>query len=221
MLPCVALFCLASLPVSATIVSGEVTGGGALGAGGVFVKLTVPFTVSDPDNTVGSDNFQAPDLFGLDELQNVALPAGLVVDILADGAGGGAGPGVLAAGTTVASHYIFFDPETTTTQQGTVHFDSNILGIITSDPNLAASNGLSNPGVTYVNSTGLGLEPGDDVVSIIGLQTVSIDWGARTPGDYIRVVTEWSPGAIIPVPATLWLFGSALALLGWVRRRVA
>jgi hypothetical protein len=26
-------------------------------------------------------------------------------------------------------------------------------------------------------------------------------------------------GTVVPIPATVWLFGSALGLLGWVRRR--
>ena len=38
--------------VSATIVSGSVTGGQSLTQGGTFIKLSVPFTESDPDNTV-------------------------------------------------------------------------------------------------------------------------------------------------------------------------
>ena len=29
------------------------------------------------------------------------------------------------------------------------------------------------------------------------------------------------PNGVVPVPASVWLFGSALGLLGWVRRRQA
>ena len=215
-----AALCLTCLPASATVIFGEVTGGEAFSQDGEFVKLIVPFDVSDPDNTVGNDNFNTPDLYALDELQNVDLSADLDVDILADGIGGGGGSGVLAAGTTVASHYIFFDPLATTSQAGNVAFDSNILGIITSDANLNASNVLANPDVTYSTQPGLGLEPSDDSVEITSLTTLSISWGARTPGDYIRVITEFSPGAVIPLPAAVWLFGSAIGLLGFIRRRL-
>jgi hypothetical protein len=51
------------------------------------------------------------------------------------------------AGTTVASHYIFFDPGTVQTIFGTVNFDSNVVGIITSTGHLAASDFLANTGV--------------------------------------------------------------------------
>ena len=186
--------------VSATIVSGAVTGGQSLTQGGTFVKLTVPFTNSDPDNTVD-----------------------LAVDILADGMGGSSGSGIVPMGSTVASHYIFFDPAATTggtTQVGTVSFDSDIFGIITSTSNLAASDFLINTGVTYLNPTLRGLESGDSA-TITGLQTITVDWRAGTPGDYIRVLTDFSPGAV-PIPASVWLFGSGLfGIVGIARRKKA
>lgn len=54
--------------------------------------------------------------------------------------------------------------------------------------------------------------------------------GAIVPGGIVRIVMTSSTGntmyvlegttiAPIPVPAAVWLFGSALGLLGWVRRR--
>src|SRR5215471_2175205 len=96
--------CALTLSVSAqaTIVSGTVTGGSALAAGGNFVKLTVPLSNPfGPPNSVGNDNFQSPNLFGFDEDQNILLLAPLMVDV---------GSNPIPAGTTVASHYIFFDP---------------------------------------------------------------------------------------------------------------
>jgi hypothetical protein len=56
--------------------------------------------------------------------------------------------------------------------------------------------------LTFVRITDLGLEatsnpPGSDIDAVGAIQTV------------------------IPVPAAVWLFGSALGLLGWVRRRQA
>src|SRR5437879_5730551 len=69
-------------PVSATITNGIVTGGTALTAGGVFVKLTPPLANPfGPPNSVGNDTFQSPNLFGFDEDQNILLAAPLVVDV--------------------------------------------------------------------------------------------------------------------------------------------
>ena len=183
--------------MTATIVSGAVTGGSALTEGGAFVKLIVPFTESDPDNTVGSNTFQTPNLYGFDEGQNIDISIDIDVNILADGMGGGGGAGIVPMGSTVASHYIFFDPQNRTSQVGTITFDSDIFGVITSTANLAASDFLINTGVTYQNPGLRGLE-GGDTVTITGLDTITVDWSARSPGDYIRVLTDFSPGAVIP-----------------------
>lgn len=200
---------------SATILNGSVTSGG-----GVFVNLSVPFTESDPDNTVGNDTFQDLNLYGFDEGQNINILSDLDVEVLADGLGGSSGSGTIAAGTLVASHYIFFDPDGVANQEGTVTFDSDILGILTSTSSLLASDSLLNTGVTYLNPTLRGLESGDNV-SIIGLNMISVDWAAGTPGDYVRVLTAFSPGApAVPVPAAVWLFGTALiGFVGMSRRR--
>jgi hypothetical protein len=189
-----AFLLITSCPVSATIVSGAVTGGSSLKQGGTFVKLSVPFTDSEPHNTVGANTFQKPNLYGFDEGQNIHITVDLAVDILADGSGGGNGAGTIHAGSTVASHYIFFDPLRGTTQQGTVSFDSKIIGIISRSRNLAASDFLINTGVTYLNPSARGLESGDKV-RITGLRTLAVDWSASSPGDYIRVLTDFSPAA--------------------------
>lgn len=198
------LFFIFPLIGNATIISGNVSSGS-----GSFVKLTVPFTESTPDNTVGDDTFQNTNLYGFDEGQNIDITIDLNVDILADGIGGSSGSGIVPKDSTVASHYVFFDPALASSQVGTVTFDSQIFGIITSSNNLANSDFLINTGVNYLNPTLRGLEGGDSV-SIIGLNTIEVDWTASTPGDYVRVLTDFSPGAIIPIPAAAWLFGSAL-----------
>lgn len=187
--------------------------------GGTFQKLEVPFTESNPDNTVGNNTFQDPNLYGFDEGQNVDITVDLAVDILADGLGGGGGPGIVSQGSTVASHYNFFDPNGNTTQMGSVTFDSAIFGIIMSTSNLAASDFLINTGVDYLNPAARGLEAGD-IVTISGLNTISVDWFASTPGDYIRVLTDFSPAAVVPVPAAVWFFSSGLlGLIGVAKRK--
>lgn len=52
--------------------------------------------------------------------------------------------------------------------------------------------------------------PPSDFMSIIQLEN-----GTATQGQI------WTFQAVVPVPAAVWLFGSALGLLGWVRRRSA
>ncbi len=202
-----------SIPVTATITGGAVTGGTALTAGGTFVKLSVPLpNLFGPPNSVGNDNFQSPNLYGFDEDQNILLASPLIVDV-------GASP--IAAGTTVASHYIFFDPGPTQEVIGTVDFDSDVLAIITSTGNLAASDFLANTGVNYLNPANRGLEAGDSV-TISGLRQILFDTTASSPGDYVRVITAASPGATVPEPGSMTLVGSGMiALARLVRRKMA
>ena len=197
----------------ATIVSGSVTTGT-----GSFIKLTVPFTASTPDNTVGNDTFQNNNLYGFDEGQNIVITAPLQVDDLANGLGGGTGPGTLAKNTVVASHYVFFDPKGVTSQKGTVSFDSNILAVISSTGKLAASDFLIHTGVNYLNPTDRGLEAGD-FVTITGLKQISVNWTASSPGDYVRVLTAFSPAATVPEPSDMALTLSGMACLGFILRR--
>ncbi len=141
-----------SIPAAASIISGSVTGGTALTAGGTFLKLTVPLpNLFGPPDSVGNDNFQSPDLFGFDEDQNILLTAPLTVDV---------GASSLPAGTVVASHYIFFDPGPSEHVIGTVDFDSDVLAIITSTVNLAASDFLSKHRRQLPRSAGPGLGSG-------------------------------------------------------------
>jgi hypothetical protein len=202
-----------STPVMGTIISGTVTGGTALNAGGTFVKLTPPLANPfGPPDSVGNDNFQSPDLFGFDEDQNIMIGAPLDVNV-------GMAP---ATGTVVASHYIFFDPGPSEHLIGTVNFDSDVIAIITSTGTLAASDFLANTGVNYLNPGNRGLEAGDSV-TISGAQQILFDTTASSPGDYVRVLTEFSPAAAaVPEPNTAPILGAGIAGIAiciyWRRR---
>src|SRR5579862_5466878 len=138
-----ALSCSLAVSASATIISGSVTGGSALTAGGTFVKLTPPLgNPFGPPDSVGNDNFQSPNLFGFDETQNVVLTAPLTVDV---------GTSPIPAGTKISSHYVFFDPGPGENVIGTVTFNADVLAIITSTATLAASDFLANSAVNYLN----------------------------------------------------------------------
>jgi hypothetical protein len=176
---------------NATIVGGAATAGDAMVRGGEFETLTLPLSnPSGQPNSVGNDNFDSNNFFAFDEDQNIVLTSPLQVDLLASTGNSGS----LAAGTTVASHYLFFDPGPSRHIVGTVDFDSAVLAVITSTANLAASDFLAQTGVDYLNPRLRGLEA-RDVVTITGLQQIEVDFRASSPGDYIRVLTDFSPGA--------------------------
>ncbi|MBL8220573.1 MAG: PEP-CTERM sorting domain-containing protein [Bryobacterales bacterium] len=198
----------AAVPASATITGGSINSGAA---GATFIKLNVPFTQSNPDNTVGNNTFQSIHLYGFDEDQNIVLAAPLTVDVVPSG------PLTLPTGTTVASHYIFFDPAGTTSIDGFVNFDSDIVAIITSLNNLTGSDFLANTGVTYLSPGLRGLESGDSV-TISGARQIRFDTTASTPGDYVRVLTAYSPSAV-PEPGTAALFVAAFGLAALRYRR--
>jgi hypothetical protein len=82
---------------------------------------------------------------------------------------------------------------------GTVNFDSNVLSIVTSTSKLAASDFLANTGVNYLNPANRGLEAGDSV-TISGQRQILFDTTASSPGDYVRVLTAFSPRASTGVP---------------------
>jgi hypothetical protein len=207
---------LVTLPATATIIGGTVTGGTAQSAGGTFVKLTPPLpNPMGAPNSVGNNTFQSPNLYGFDEDQNIVLSAALSVDV---------GSSPLPAGTTVASHYIFFDPGPVQSMIGTVDFNSDVLALITSTTNLANSDFLANTGVNYLNPGARGLEGGQDSVTISGPRQILFNVVASSPGDYIRVLTTFSPPdeIVIPEPGSAALLGlglSGLAVLSLRRKQ--
>ena len=207
----------------ATIVGGSATSvenfAGTPQAGS-FTVLSVPFTESNPDNTVGQDNFNDFNLYAFNEAQNIQLTSALAVDI----------GSTIPVGTVIASHYVFIDPPSAGgIISGFVEFDAEVLGIATTALTLIASDALVNPGgVTYQSPNARGLELAadqaanvDDTVAINGSNPNRIDltFAARSPGDFVRVFTAASPNAAVPLPAAGWALLAGLAGLGVAARR--
>ena len=207
---CGSLGVLFTFPAGATIIGGSVTGGSAFTSGGTFVKLPVP--IGNPfgvANSVGADTFQSFNLFGFDEAQNAMVSGiALATDV---------GTNPIPVRTVVASHYIFFDPLNSASIVGTVDFDSNILAIITSTGNLLLSDYLANTGVNYLNPGLRGLEAGD-FVTINGPRQIRFATTAGSPGDYVRVLTEFSPAAV-PEPSAGLMIAGGIGVLMFIRRR--
>lgn len=208
---CMVIICLTITmagTAAATIITGKVTGGSTKALGGIWQEINpIPLGFM-----VGKNNQQSPNFFGLNEVQNILLPGALNPNV----------GGILAAGTKVASHYIFFDPrKKRSTLAGWVQFDAKVLGIITSRNRLNGTDGLlGNPLVTYKNPPLRGLEKRDRAWIGAGASSdkIFVRFRAGSPGDYIRVLTEESPQAV-PEPATMLLFGIGITGLVGAKMR--
>lgn len=179
-----------SLPILCLASSAEafILGGGVTrqSGSGDFIKL-------DPTEgfAVGADTFNTDHLYGFDEDQNITLIEPIRVDI------GGTTRGHIAAGTTVASHYVFFD-SISGVQRGFVDFDAPILGIAAFQDTMAATDYLASTDVRYISMELRGLEDGDQAWIDPNLPTrLWVSWAGSSPGDYIRVFTAESPGAFL------------------------
>ncbi len=166
----------------AIVLDGKITRQNGLGK---FVKLK-----TDTPFAVGYDNFNTSHLYAFDEDQNIVLEQPIRVDI-------GGEDGYIAAGTTIASHYVFFD-SLNGIQQGYVDFDAPILGIAAFQHTMAATDFLANTSVTYISPELRGLERGDYVwIDKYDPNRLWVLWAGSSPGDYIRVFTAKSDGALL------------------------
>jgi len=174
---------LSAQPALAIVIDGAIQ---QQSGNGQFVKL-------DPAQRfdVGADNFNDDNLYAFDEDQNITLSEPMRVDI------GGGDTGVIAQGTVVASHYVFFD-SLDSIQYGYVYFDAPVLGVAAFQDTMAATDFLANTSVNYISTELRGLEPGDYVwIDKDDPHRLWVYWAGSSPGDYIRVFTERSDGALM------------------------
>jgi len=167
-------------PALATVTGGEIM---QQRGNGEFVKLE-----TDEAFSVGFDTFDDDNLYAFDEDQNILLEDPITVDI-------GGEDGQIAAGTVVASHYVFFD-SLAGVHIGYVDFDAAILGVAAFQETMAATDFLANTDVEYISPDLRGLERGDRVwIDTKDPQRLWVYWAGSSPGDYIRVFTAKSAGA--------------------------
>ncbi len=229
------IYWLAALPLALTAslamagpVSGNVT----------FVKPdtgTVGGTVQYLNTlpaSVGNNNINVNDtIFAFGEQQSVAFGTAPTFNF-------GATP--TSMDKLVSSYLIYFDPRVSQRIKATLSFTDTILGgyfltgtvdttkkgVFTSGTGLRGSQdnfGLTS-GVTYniVSATGLeSLDRSASHFALTGTNTLSLDWTASNPGDYIRVITA-APLAVVssvPEPETYAMMLTGLGLMGAIARR--
>ncbi len=125
-------------------------------------------------------------------------------------------PGVIPAGTTIQSHYVYSDPIGSPVQmyQGFLDFDQPILGVIILRPQLNASDVVGAFGTTYADNVARGMEvsANENVFITISQLRVGFMFNTTTATDDIRIITA------VPAPGALGFFGAA-GLLAARRRR--
>ncbi len=193
---------------------------------------TVPFDIAP-------NGYNDDILWVWNENQNILLTDDLHVDWVADPSAGYVTPDgsgyFIHAGTIVSSHYVQWDPAGTKRVNARIEFDSDIFGYISSDAHLEASDdvlGLS--GVGYSDFTNRGIEPpphsnADSVsVDLLSQERVEISWKASSPGDWVRLITAYSPqgdpvgpSQPVPEPTSALLFCAGLVVVSQASRRGA
>jgi hypothetical protein len=176
-----------------------------------FAGSAVPTIVPAPDTVVEEENWDNGFIKVFDEQQGVILAGPLDYDQLSNLTD----EGTIPAGTVVDSHYVHFDNEGFSSSNGsrgvgTITFECPIIGLITQDTNLAASDGKLGAAITSYPTTltNRGLEQGEgDVGDHFGtnwhlqditdvstdMLTLFVDLQVFNVLDQMRVVTEGCP----------------------------
>lgn len=132
--------------------------------------------------------------------------------------------GDLAAGT-YNSYFLHADKqgEVTQTYDGSITFDQAIVGLIFKQTELCLTDPIFGVATTTYGGCGdvrrMELEPDNGVDNWLRISAdgKTLEFSTNVPHDYdnIRILTA------VPVPAAVWLFGSALLGLGVVKRKRA
>jgi hypothetical protein len=175
---------------SRTVVTGVVTALAALGAAGpaqASITATSGEVQKVPQPSTAEIGKLESDLVARawDEAQSHRLTAPLTVDKTP------AGPGTtIPAGTWVSSHMIHADQVGTlggVTFTGSATFDSSIIGAVTTNAGLVASDYLGAP--TVFSATGRAPEPGSDTVTVSASAT-TVTFNNFNVVDEVRIITD-------------------------------
>ncbi|MEP3347659.1 MAG: hypothetical protein ABJN34_04750 [Litoreibacter sp.] len=176
------LLCALTSVGNATVIDGKIL---RQSGQGQFVILD-----TDQPFSVGFDTFDDDNLYAFDEDQNIELEEDINVDI-------GGIDGQIPSGTVIASHYVFFD-SLNGIHLGYVDFDAPILGIAALPQSMNDTDYLANTSINYISTDLRGLEPGDQIsIDPDDPNRLWVYWAGSSPGDYIRVFTEHSAGALL------------------------
>jgi hypothetical protein len=200
-----------TLSLSSMVNAALISGTGDASSEGSFASIIIPGP-GEVTDTVGTNSGQQ----GFDEEQGVLTSSVYLTD-----------QGSIAARTRVDSHMIFLNsPDDDSPYDLIEHFnvlwtfDGAILGVMSDQSGTyegASTPQLGLSGTTYDIFSNRGLEDNDAnegyvLMGALGVaNSMTVDMRVTQPGDWIRVVTQSS---VVPVPAAIWLFGTAL--LGFV-----
>lgn len=106
---------------------------------------------------------------------------------------------------------------------GSITFDTDIIGIIFKTQTLSTTDFLLGAiGTNYADATnkhGIELRGANNWFSIsTDRRTLEFQSVVTRNMDELRILTNTSATAV-PLPASIWMFGSALCLLTWIKRR--
>lgn len=185
--------------------------GSAAGVARAWIAAVQPAAVFFTPPSVAPGNPSAPDIWAFNEIQDVYLPVGILLDVQPVNPGvhvpADLNPVWIPAGTCVSSHYVHYEDTTLSVATGGVRYVRPILGVAVRQATLDATNFLRRPGVVYPNAAACNAVPGVDCgMELLPQDELRVDanrvqvrFEAQSPGDRIRVVTAGDPALCHPI----------------------